>query len=417
MDENKNVLLNLMTGDGQGPGGATVKRALEVIRSHLGMEVAYVSEFVDDRSVFREVDAPGLEALIKVGDSRSLDDVYCRHILSGRLPELMPDTAANPIAAAMPITKAANIGAHMSVPIRLADGTTYGMFCCLGFHANPTLNQRDLGMMRAFAELAAFDINRDIDIKKAATEKVASINSVIDSNLFTIAYQPIWQVATNRPVGLECLTRFSAQPPRSPDLWFNEAAEAGLGTELELAAIRMALRAFNTALPESAYLAVNASPATVVSGELAAVFDGLPLDRIVLEITEHAHVADYDRLVDALAPLRRLGVRLAIDDAGAGYSGLQHILQLRPDIIKLDMSLTRHIDLDPARRALAAALIAFARDTGSAIVAEGVETASELKTLADLGVQMAQGYHLGRPMPLDSATALFAGSSMSAQVA
>lgn len=413
-EESKNVLLNLMASaaDGNSPGGATVKRALAVIRSHLGMEVAYVSEFVDNQSVFREVDAPGLEALIKPGDSRSLDDVYCRHILSGRLPELIPDTAANPIAAAMPITKAANIGSHMSVPIRLADGSTYGMFCCLGFHANPTLNQRDLGMMKAFAELAAFDINRDIDIKKAATDKVASINNVIASNLFTIAYQPIWHVAGNRPVGLECLTRFPAQPPRSPDLWFNEAAEAGLGPELELAAIRMALRAFNNALPETAYLAVNASPATVVSGDLAAAFDGLPLDRIVLEVTEHAHVGDYDRLVAALTPLRQRGVRLAIDDAGAGYSGLQHILQLRPDIIKLDMSLTRHIDLDPARRALAAALIAFARDTDSQIVAEGVETASELKTLASLGVQMAQGYHLGRPMALDSAAALFGDGGM-----
>ncbi len=419
-EESRTALFNLITAndDGSGPESGTIKRALQVIRSHLGMEVAYVSEFVDGRSVFREVDAPGLEALAKVGDSHSLDDVYCRHILAGRLPELIPDTAANEFAATLPITKAANIGSHMSVPIRLADSSTYGMFCCLGFHANPSLNQRDLGMMRAFADLAAYEINRNIESEKAAKQKIATISNVIEDGLFSIVYQPIWSVATLRPVGLECLTRFSATPSRPPDVWFNEAAAVGLGKDLELAAIRAALRAFSSTLPETAYLALNASPDTVVSGELSAVFDGMPLSRIVLEVTEHAHVVDYDRLLGVLEPLRQRGVRLAVDDAGAGYSGLQHILQLRPDIIKLDMALTRHIDLDPARRALASALISFARDTDSRIVAEGVETASELRTLSELGVQMAQGYFLARPMSVESAVAVFdADTVLQAQIA
>ena len=96
-------------------------------------------------------------------DSHSLDDVYCRHILEGRLPELIPDTSLEPLAKAMPITAAANIGCHISVPIRLPDGRPYGMFCCLGFEANPSLNARDLQTMRAFADLAAFEINRDLD--------------------------------------------------------------------------------------------------------------------------------------------------------------------------------------------------------------------------------------------------------------
>ena len=97
-------LTNLIQGT-QPPGSdSPVARALQLMRSHLGMEVAYVSEFVDDRSVFREVDAPGLEALIKVGDSQSLDDVYCRHILAGRLPQLIPDTSQEPICVSLPIT-------------------------------------------------------------------------------------------------------------------------------------------------------------------------------------------------------------------------------------------------------------------------------------------------------------------------
>jgi EAL domain-containing protein (putative c-di-GMP-specific phosphodiesterase class I) len=411
----KTALFNLITAKSEtaSPAGDTIQRALQVIRSHLGMQVAYVSEFVGNNSTFRNVDAPGLEALVKPGDTMSLDDIYCRHILEGRLPQLIPDTADEPIAAALPITKAANIGSHMSVPIRLADGSAYGMFCCLGMQPNKSLNQRDLKMMEAFADLAAFEINREVAAKKEAEEKQARIKDVIESGQISIVYQPIWRVAEDRPIGLECLSRFSAMPKRPPDQWFNEAADAGLGIDLELAAIRMALQAFSSSLPDYAYLAVNASPQTILGHELPAMLDGMPLDRIVLEVTEHALVADYDRLLAALKPLRERGVRLAVDDAGAGYSSLQHILHLRPDIIKLDMGLTRHIDIDPARRALASALIGFAKETGSKIIAEGVETASELKALKSLGVEKAQGYFLARPMPLEDALKLFAAEAQS----
>ncbi len=405
--QSANPLSHLIaTASGAAPEAGMVHRALQAIRSHLGMEVAYVSEFVGDRTVFRQVDAPGLEAMIKVGDSHSLDDVYCRHILEGRLPSLMADTSTEPLAMALPITGAVPIGKHMSVPIMLPDGRPYGMFCCLGFAPDRSLRERDLQMMKAFADLAAFEICRDVEVAKEAEGRRSRIKSVIDEDQLSIVYQPIWRVETQRPIGVECLARFLAVPSRSPDKWFAEAAQAGLGTDLELAAIRMALAALPS-FPADAYLAVNASPETILSGELTEVLAGMPSERIVLEVTEHAHVSDYARLLAALAPLRDKGIRLAVDDAGAGYSSLQHILHLRPDIIKLDMGLTRSIDLDPARRALASALISFARDTGSRIIAEGVETASELKTLRSLGVEKAQGYFLGRPMPLDAAAKLF----------
>jgi len=122
-------------------------------------------------------------------------------------------------------------------------------------------------------------------------------------------------------------------------------------------------------------------------------------------------------LLGALQPLRKNGMRLAVDDAGAGYSGLQHILQIRPDLIKLDMTLTRHINLDPARKALASALVAFARDTGSGIIAEGVETASELETLRGLGIEKAQGYFLGRPTPIVDAVKLLRRQTAAQRVA
>src|SRR5439155_6020696 len=182
------------------------------------------------------------------------------------------------------------------------------------------------------------------------------------------------------PDGFECLARFTGGPSRSPDKWFMEAAEIGLGTLLELAAIRLAQSSLPS-FPDDIYLAVNASPKTILSGELSDTLIGMPAERIVLEITEHAHVEDYEGLLRALEPLRSRGVRLAVDDAGAGFSSLQHILQLRPDVIKLDMALTRHTHLDPPRRAPASALAALRRNTNRPTVAEGAETAPDPEDL------------------------------------
>ncbi len=407
-DANDDLLRSLFASVNQAaPGNDMVKRCLQAVRSHLGMDVAYVSEFVGNNAIFREVDAPGRESLIKVGDSHSLDDIYCRHILEGRLPQLIPDTSVEPVAAALPITQTLPVGKHVSVPIKMADGSVYGMFCCLGFKADPSLRERDLQMLKVFADLTAFEICRDAEALKTVKEKETRVRTALDHNEIAVVYQPIWAGEQPRPIGFECLARFSAQPYRSPDKWFTDAAETGLGTVLELAAIQLALVAFSC-LPDDLYLTLNASPRTILSGQLPAMLEAMPAARIVLEVTEHAHVENYTELLDALQPLRRRGVRLAVDDAGAGFASLQHILQLQPNLIKLDISLTRNIDLDPARRALATALIAFAHETGSEIIAEGVETASELKALRAIGIDKAQGFFLGRPMSLAAAAKLCA---------
>jgi EAL domain-containing protein (putative c-di-GMP-specific phosphodiesterase class I) len=382
-----------------------ILRSLQAVRSHLGLQVAYVSQFVDDQSVFREVDAPGLEHLIKVGDSRSLDEVYCRHILNGRLPELIPDTSVEPLAAALPITKESSIGSHLSVPIILPNGEPYGMFCCIGFSPDPSLNERDLQTMRAFAEIAAFEINRELEGQLVISDKRTRIENAIDRDELSIVFQPIWDLETMRPVSFECLSRFAASPYRSPDKWFAEAAEVGHGVMLELAAIRQALTSLPR-FPSNIYLGLNASPAAILSGEIAKLFDGVELGRLVLEVTEHSTVANYPDLLAVLNPLRQRGLRLAVDDAGAGYCSLSHILNMRPDIIKLDIGLTRDIDLDPARKALSRALVGFAADTGAQIIAEGVERNSELNALRSIGVRKVQGFLLGQPLSLDSAVEL-----------
>lgn len=159
-------------------------------------------------------------------------------------------------------------------------------------------------------------------------------------------------------------------------------------------------------IPAHVALCLNVSADTLVSHDILPLFDGFPTDRITLEITEHDYVPDYAQLMRSLAPLRAKGIRIAIDDAGAGYASMAHILNINPDYIKLDISLTRQIDSDRKRRALAAALIEFARQTDASIVAEGIETAEEFDALRALGVQLGQGYYISPPVPRTKVTTL-----------
>lgn len=227
------------------------------------------------------------------------------------------------------------------------------------------------------------------------------IDGVLDDpHSLSIVFQPIVDLSCGL-VAVEALSRFRREPFRSPDEWFAEAHRAGLGVQLELLAISRAVDRIGD-LPDDVALNINAGPATLLAPDLAKQLDGPVATRVVLELTEHAHIHDYPELASALRTLRRRGVRIAVDDAGSGYSSLTHILKLAPDFIKLDRELISTIDLDPVRRALAASLVTFARDTGVQIVAEGVETQGELDAIRHLGVRYAQGYYLGRPGPIES---------------
>ncbi|RFC65341.1 EAL domain-containing protein [Fulvimarina endophytica] len=388
-------------------GGLSIDKALNNVRAYLGMDVAYLSEFVGDEIVFRHVDAPGLDHLIRPGDSQALDSVYCKHILEGRLPALIPDTANEPVAVGMPITAAVPIGSHMSLPIRLPDGEIYGMFCCLSARPNPSLNQRDLALMRMFADLAAERIADRVMTEREHAGIRQRVLQMLDEDGFDLVYQPIVDLGSGRVAGFECLSRFASEPYRAPNLWFEEARLVDLGEELELAAIRRALERL-ASLPDDVYLSVNASPDVITGHRLVPLLlsvESRHLKRLVLEVTEHHVVPDYGKLHEKLDPLRLAGVRLAVDDAGAGYSSLSHILQLRPDIIKLDMKLVRDIDTDPSRRSLAAAIVHFAREIGVTVVAEGIETESEEAVLRLLEIGKGQGYRLGRPADFRAALA------------
>ncbi len=213
----------------------------------------------------------------------------------------------------------------------------------------------------------------------------------------SMVYQPIVDLRTREMVGVEALARFRSLPLRPPNEWFAEAVRHELGVPLELAAVRQAMRIL-PGLPRDAYLSINCSHRAAVSRDLASLL-ALDAPRIVLEITEHEAVEDYETLLAALEALRRQGARVAIDDAGAGFASMRHTVRIAPDIVKLDISLTRDIDTDRARYALASALMSFAEELGMTMVAEGIETAEELDTLLALGVPQGQGFFLAPPTP------------------
>jgi EAL domain-containing protein (putative c-di-GMP-specific phosphodiesterase class I) len=228
------------------------------------------------------------------------------------------------------------------------------------------------------------------------------VRRVLDDGGLRVVFQPIFTLDDGRLFAVEALARFDAEPRQRPDMWFARAAQVGLGVELELAAIEAALEA-STELPTQVALSFNASPGTLADQRLLRLLDRHAGRQLIAEVTEHAVVDDYRHLETCLVALRSRGVRVAVDDAGAGFASLRHIVRLQPDYIKLDPSLTQDLGDDPVRRPLADCLVQFALRTDSAILVEGIETAADLAAWQDLGAHAAQGYLLGQPGPLPAA--------------
>lgn len=234
----------------------------------------------------------------------------------------------------------------------------------------------------------------DTEADGAAVRRL--IESVLDGGI-RIALQPVVQIAGSPTMGVEALSRFPASDRlTNPSAWFAAAHRAGLTVPLESAACRAALDLLPT-LPGDQFLAVNVSPELLLSGELAGLDGAVDWQRVVLELTEHEPVEDYAAMQRALVDLRERGARLAVDDAGAGFASLRHILDLHPDVIKIDIDIIRGVDRDPGRTAIADMLVRFAERMGAEVVAEGIETETEQKALMQIGDMWAQGYLFGRP--------------------
>ena len=370
---------------------------LRLIREYFDMEVAFIAEFVGDQHVFRYIDSSRQQETFYPGYTSALGESYCHRIVNGQIEEVIPDARCHPVAGALSATHNEKIGCHLGVPVYYPDGILFGTLCCFRTEPDLTLCARDQRFLHSFAEMAGRLLShRKLDHRR--TQEIRNrITDLIQEDRLLMHYQPVVDLDTKAVVGLEALSRFPDFPSRETALWFYEAEQVGLGQELELYAIRSALRMLKPVFGD-AYLGLNASPALILNGSLEKTLteEGQPCP-IVIEITEHTPISNYSEFRRALKSLKAMGVRLAIDDVGAGFSSLQHILELDPDIIKLDITLVRNIHQDRIRHALARSLSVFAADIGCSIVAEGVEKQEELRCLRRLGVNRAQGYYLARP--------------------
>lgn len=370
-----------------------VQAALRGAREFLRMDVAFISEFTEGERVFRYVDSAWGVCPVARGGSDPLEDTYCQRVVDGRLPHLIPDTAALPEALALPVTRELPVGAHLSVPIVLPDGHVYGTLCAFSAAADPTLDERHLGTLRLLASMLANTLGQDAAARAEHDQSVADVLAVVAGADFDTVFQPIVELSTMRAVGFEALTRFRRG---RPDEWFARAADVGLGVHLELATFDAAVQHLPE-LPVETYLAVNLSPAALCSEQFRERVADVCLQRLVIELTEQTEIRTHGALRETMLLLRDRGARIAVDDAGSGYAGLRRVLALSPDVLKLDLDLIRGIDVDPARQSLVWAMTWFANRTGAVLIAEGIETAAELDMLVSLGVRHGQGFHLGRP--------------------
>ncbi len=209
-------------------------------------------------------------------------------------------------------------------------------------------------------------------------------------------FQPLMSLESGMVVGYEALARFDDSRNLPPSWWFEQAHRFGLGARLEAEAVRVAIA--QPGRPPGTFLSVNLSPSALRSEEVRAVLPD-DLTGIVIEITEQEEILADDGLQAVLAPLRERGARIAVDDAGTGYAGLQQVMRMQADVIKLDRSLVHGIHIDTVKAALVRSLVHFAADTNAQLCAEGIENLEELHTLVDLGVSLAQGFVLARPAP------------------
>ncbi|WP_346619778.1 EAL domain-containing protein [Blastococcus montanus] len=387
------------TASAGGLAGDWVHWLLDAARTRLGMEIAWVSLFTEGSQ--RITSATGeLDAMnVQEGMTAPLEGSYCVRVLSGQLPPVVTGARRDPRTRDLPITGDLGIGSYVGAPLRGVDQRPVGMLCCVSRDPGTHLDADAVRTVELLADLISDHLQHP---RPASARDLAArrerVRTFLAQGAVEVVLQPVVDMVTGAVAGHEALSRFPGWGGDGPAELFGEAAAIGIGVELEEAAARAALRAAGR-LPGGLSLAVNLSAdallcPTVV--DLLLAHAGCPL---CVEITEHSPVDDYEAVVAVTRRLRRAGVAVSVDDAGAGYASLRHILRLNPDVIKLDIGLVMGLQADRARQAMTSAMVAFAGETGARLIAEGVEEAAERDTLVARGVRYGQGYLFGRPRP------------------
>ena len=370
---------------------------LRVLRLHLRMEVAFVGRVRAGQRRVEHLDKASEFTGLPLGSVDPLHQTLCGRVLSRELPAVVHDARTHPAAADLPATSALPVGAHLSVPVPAPDGRTLGTLCCFSRHPDPALDERDAELMRAFAEIVGTHLQPRADEQELRHRLAEEIGALLDSGGPAIALQPIVDLGTRAVLGYEALARFPAVSDRSVEEWFDAAGTVGMAGALEAAAVHAAIRILPQ-LPDALTLAVNVSATSLTANpSIARMLSRYQPHRVVLELTEHHRIDDLEAIRDVLKHARANGVRVALDDTGSGYSGLQRLVTLGPEIVKLDRALVQGVSHHPGRAAMCEAMASFAVRTGIRLIAEGIEDRADLRTLTEIGITAGQGYLLGRP--------------------
>ncbi|MDT3442450.1 MULTISPECIES: EAL domain-containing protein [unclassified Pseudofrankia] len=374
---------------------------LDVLRLHMDMDVAVLGMWDDDLLVVQVIAGDGKRFSLAPGTTIR----HCRDlnlgVENGSFPPMSPDVSQDPRTRNATILACLKVSAYAMTALTDPAGESYGMLLCMARRPRPAQQERHSQFLRL---TAAFLGDSLLDLRhmwEARSQVWSTISDLIDAGGPRIVYQPIVRLDTGGVTAVEALARFPNRccgRPHNTEDWFLDAHLVGLSVELEMVAIRRAV-AVLPQLTDDMKLAVNASPSTIAAGLVDFVHDLPGHDRLTIEITEHENSLARPDAMRAIRHLHELGIHIAIDDTGTGYSGLEQLVKLRPDIIKLDHILTRGINRDPARRALAAGLVQLAREIDGTVVAEGVETSAERDAIVSAGISYGQGYLLGKPAP------------------
>jgi len=373
-------------------GPLQIDRILELARRHLEMDVAYVAACEDGEQVLKAVSGDAASFSMEVGVRTPMPDTFCAQMVLDDVPTVVVDAANDERVRDLPAMKKFGIGSYIGVPVHAGNGSFYGSFCCVSHRSQPGLDRRDVRFLEMLAEVLV----DELDAQQARDHSRHEVQGLLDGDQVDIALQPVVSLETGRCLGMEALARFPAGFG-TPDTVFAAAHAVGLGLELERMALRCAYQLLET-LRDPIYIGLNLAPDVALELVKSMPPDvEIPWRRVVLEITEHALVADYAELRDVLKPLREQGLRVAVDDAGAGYASMQHVVEMRPDIIKIDRTLVDGLANDPARRSVVSGFVLLAYELGATVLAEGVETSEDLQAARRLGATCAQGYVIARP--------------------
>lgn len=371
------------------------RKVLNALRETFGMEVAFISRFDAGDRVFDEVessfdfDPPGVAR----GARGPAQGSYCLRVLEGEVPALIHDARMVASVQDIAATRDWPIGAHVSVPIRLSNGRCFGMLCAFGRKPDLTLSLRDQAMFELCAALLARDIETSAQSEDA--DRDPPLQAAIAAGDFAFALQPVFDMVRGAPIGYELFTRFAPEFGPTEEV-FRRAKYLDLILPLEEVILQRAPEVL-ALIPPHAFLSLNLSVSTFEDFDPAPLLAQVGPGRLVLELTEHERVADYASLAARVARAQASAVRLAIDDVGAGYASFRHVMQLRPDIVKIDRALISGIEVSAAQGSFVAALADYARATGTQVIAEGIERIEERDWLLAHGITWGQGYLLGRP--------------------